>query len=118
MWPETFRVYACAITYDGKRLIVTDTEEKIHVYDFHTHEEEYCLSLDGDATSIAVSHDSRYLLVGITGGQIQLIDIETSEVIRHFKSQKMSELSNYIIRSTFGGASETCVLSGSEGKHS
>ena len=113
MWDEGFRVQDCAVTSDGKRLLAADTEGKIHVYDFNTHVEEYCLSLKGLATSVAASRDSRHMLVNLAQGEIQLIDIETTNVVRRFKGQKQG---NYIIRSTFGGAAESFVLSGSEGE--
>lgn len=44
---------------------------------------------------------------------VQLLDIETAEVVREYSGQKQG---NYIIRSTFGGAAENFVVSGSEGK--
>jgi WD40 repeat protein len=112
MWHGGFRVYDCAITPDGRRLIAVDVERKIRVYNFHTHEEEYILPLKSKATSVVVSRDSRHMLVNLTECQIQLIDIETSEVIRRFQGQKQS---TFIIRSTFGGAAENFVVSGSEG---
>lgn len=111
MWAEGFRVQDCCTTPDGRRLLAADTGGKIHVYNFHTHEEEYCLSLEGTATSVAVSRDSRYMLVNLAEGQIQLIDIETTNVIRRFKGQKQG---TFVIRSTFGGAAESFVFSGSE----
>lgn len=112
MWPAGFRVQDCAITPDGRRLIAADVEEKIHVYNFITHEEEYCLPLKSKPTSLAVSKDSRHMLVNLSEGQIQLIDIDTTDVIRRFQGQKQG---SYIIRSTFGGAAENFVVSGSEG---
>ncbi|KAL5355646.1 WD40-repeat-containing domain protein [Aspergillus floccosus] len=111
MWPAGFRVQDCAITPDGRRLIAADVEEKIHVYNFITHEEEYCLPLKSKPTSLAVSKDSRHMLVNLSEGQIQLIDIDTTDVVRRFQGQKQG---SYIIRSTFGGAAENFVVSGSE----
>ncbi|KAL3487885.1 WD domain protein [Aspergillus germanicus] len=113
MWPSGFRVQDCAITPDGRRLIAVDVEKKIRVFNFITHEEEYILPLKSKATSIVVSKDSRHMLVNLTECQIQLIDIETTEVIRRFQGQKQS---TFIIRSAFGGAAENFVVSGSEGK--
>lgn len=112
MWPGGFRVQDCAITSDGKRLVVADVEGKIHVYNFLTHEEEYCLPLKSKPTSVAISQDSRYMLVNLSEGQIQLIDIETTDVVRRFQGQKQG---SFVIRSTFGGAAENFVVSGSEG---
>lgn len=114
MWPNGFRVQDCAITPDGRRLLAADVEEKIHVYNFMTHEEEYCLPLKSKPTSVAVSKDSRQMLVNLSEGQIQLIDIDTTNVIRRFQGQKQG---SFVIRSTFGGAAENFVVSGSEGKH-
>ncbi|PLN85943.1 WD40-repeat-containing domain protein [Aspergillus taichungensis] len=111
MWPGGFRVQDCAITPDGRRLIAADVEEKIHVYNFHTHEEEYCLALKSKPTSVAVSQDSRHMLVNLSEGQIQLIDIDTTDVIRRFQGQKQG---SFVIRSTFGGAAENFIVSGSE----
>lgn len=113
MWQGDFRVQDCAITPDGRRLIAADVEEKIHVYDFLTHEEEYCLALKSKPTSVAVSKDSRHMLVNLSEGQIQLIDIDTTDVIRRFQGQKQG---SFVIRSAFGGAAENFVVSGSEGK--
>ena len=114
IWHGDFRILDCAITVDGKRVVAADNFSKVHVYNLHTHEEEYCLSLPYNANSVSVSRDSRYMLVNISGGEIEMIDIETTDVIRHFKGQKQS---NCVIRSIFGGAAETFVLSGSEGKN-
>jgi WD repeat-containing protein 26 len=50
--------------------------------------------------------------VNLAEGQINLIDIETSSVIRRFRGQKQGQ---YVIRSAFGGAEENFVISGSEG---
>ncbi|KAL2863241.1 WD40 repeat-containing protein [Aspergillus lucknowensis] len=111
MWPTGFRVQDCAITPDGRRLIAVDVERKLRVFNFITHEEEYILPLKSKATSIVVSKDSRHMLVNLTECQIQLIDIETREIVRRFQGQKQSM---FIIRSAFGGAAENFVVSGSE----
>ena len=113
-WPGGFRVQDCAITPDGRRLIAADVEGKVHVYNFFTHEEEYCLPLRSKPTSVSVSRDSRHMLVNLSEGQIQLVDIDSTDVSRRFRGQKQG---SFVIRSTFGGAGENFVVSGSEGKH-
>ncbi|KAJ5114060.1 hypothetical protein N7456_002594, partial [Penicillium angulare] len=111
MWKGGFRVQDCAITPDGRRLVAADTDSKIHVFDFKTYEEDYCLSVSSKPTSIAISQDSKHMLVNLKEGEIQLIDLETTAVIRRFKGHKQGE---YVIRSTFGGAGENFVVSGSD----
>jgi WD repeat-containing protein 26 len=66
-------------------------------------------------TSVSVSRDSKYILVNLEEGQIQLIDIETTEVVGHFRGQRQGK---FVIRSGFGGAGENFIVSGSEGKDS
>ena len=115
MWPMDFRVQDCAISADGRRLVAVDTDGKIHVYNMHTHEEEYCLPMRSKPTSVAVSRDSRHMLVNLAEGEIQLINIDTTEVVRRFQGQKQG---SFVIRSNFGGAAENFIVSGSEGQFS
>jgi WD40 repeat protein len=112
-WPGGFRVQDCAITPDGTRLIAADETGKLHVYNMSTYMEEYSLQRKSKSTSITVSRDSKYMLVNLAEGEIQLIDIESTDVVRRFLGQKQGE---FVIRSTFGGAGENFVVSGSEGK--
>jgi WD40 repeat protein len=111
-WPGGYRVQDCAISPDGRHLAAISTERKIYVYNFLTREEEYCISFKVDLTCVSISHDSRYMLVNMSDSEVQLLDIETAEVVRRFMGQKQG---NFIIRSTFGGAAENFVVSGSEG---
>lgn len=116
MWSSNFRVQDCAISPDGRRLVAADTEAKIHVFDFRTYEEDYCLSLASNATSVTISQDSKHMLVSLKGasqGEIHLIDLETMAVVRTFKGHKQGE---FVLRSTFGGANENFIVSGSDGK--
>jgi WD40 repeat protein len=112
-WPGSYRVRDCAVSADGRRLIAISTDNKIYVYNFITREEEYSMSLNLDLTCINISRDCKYILVNMSKSMVQLLDIETAEVVRQYEGQKQG---NFIIRSTFGGATENFVVSGSEGK--
>lgn len=114
-WTGDYRVRDCAISVDGRRLIAISTDNRIFVYNLLTREEEYCIKLHMDITCINISRDCKYILVNMSSSVVQLLDIETAEVVRQYCGQKQG---NYIIRSTFGGASENFVVSGSEGESS
>ncbi|KAJ5128535.1 hypothetical protein N7448_002254 [Penicillium atrosanguineum] len=112
MWKGGFRVQDCTISPDGRRLVAVDTDSaNIHVFDFRTYEEDYCLSLPGKPTSVAISRNSKHVLVNLTEGQIQLVDMEAAVVVQRYIGQEQGV---YVIRSTFGGAAEKFVVSGSE----
>ncbi|KAK2796787.1 hypothetical protein FQN51_009011 [Onygenales sp. PD_10] len=110
-WPGSYRVRDCAISPDGQRLVAISTESKIYVYNFVTRVEEYSISFKLDLTCINISRDSRYMLVNMSDSEVRLLDIDTAAVTRQFLGQKQGE---FIIRSTFGGAAENFVVSGSE----
>lgn len=113
-WKGGFRVQDCAISADGRRLVAADTEAKVHVYNMLTYEEDYCLPVPSKPTSVSISKDSRHVLINLAEHDIQLVDMETTAVVRQFKGQKQGE---FVIRSTFGGAAENFVVSGSEGEY-
>lgn len=52
------------------------------------------------------------MLVNLADNEVQLIDIETAEIVRRFLGQKQV---TFVIRSSFGGADENLIISGSEG---
>lgn len=110
-WPESYRVRDCAISPDGQHLIAISIEKGIYVYNFVTREKEYALQLKLDPTCVNISADSRYMLVNMSDSQVQLLDIDTADVVRHFTGQKQGR---FIIRSNFGGAGENFIVSGSE----
>ena len=107
------RIYDLAITPDGRRLIAICAEKMVHVYNFQTRELEYECNLGSELTSVAVSKDSKYMIINMASLQeVHLYEIETTSLIQRFVGQKQGE---FVIRSCFGGADENLVLSGSEG---
>lgn len=110
-WAIDYRVQDCAISADGQRMVTISSERQIFVYNFVTREEEYSILLRTKMTCLSISRDSRYMLVNMADNEVQLIDIESAEIVRRFLGQKQ-EL--FVIRSTFGGADENLIISGSE----
>ena len=111
-WEGGYRGQDCAISPDGERLVVIDSEKHLYVYNFRTYEKEYQFTFPCKSTSVTISRDSKLMLVSLISGEVQLLDIKTANVIRRFEGQKQGQ---FIIRSSFGGAAENFVLSGSEG---
>lgn len=70
------------------------------------------MMLRSKLTSINISRDSRFILVNLTDNELQLIDIGTAKIVQRFLGQKQGA---YMIKSTFGGADENLVISGSQG---
>lgn len=63
-------------------------------------------------TCVSISRDSKYMLISMANSEIRLIEIETADIIRRFLGHSQNK---FIIRSSFGGADENLVVSGSEG---
>ncbi|KAI9828590.1 MAG: hypothetical protein M1826_005972 [Phylliscum demangeonii] len=110
-WSDHYRIRDCSITPDGRRLVAITNEKKIYLYDMRTRKEEKCLTLPENLTCVSVSRDSRHMLVNLANNEIQLLDLETAEVVHRFVGQQQGQ---FVIRSSFGGATESFVISGSE----
>ena len=91
-----------------------DHETHIYVYNFVTRELEYKMDMKGKMGSVIISQNSRHLLVNKLDGEARLLDLETRETIRIFTV--LGRQKPDLIRATFGGANESFVVSGSEGK--
>lgn len=95
-------------------MVTISSEGHIFVYNFVTREEEYHIKLKTKMTCLSISRDSRYILVNLADNELQLIDIETADIVRRFLGQKQAK---FVIRSSFGGADENLIISGSEGTY-
>ena len=111
--PTELRCQDCAITPDGQKLVVMSTEQYITVYDLPSKREEYSIKVSERMTCISVSRDSRTMLVNMENDEIHLIDIASAEIVRKCFGQQQA---GFIIRSSFGGADEGLVISGSASK--
>jgi hypothetical protein len=101
-----------AISKNGERLVIV-SEHSIAVYDFVSYKKLCEWNPDSKPTSITVSQDSRHMLVSMNPDTIELMEIDSAELIQKFEGHQQKQ---FIIRSAFGGADENFVVSGSEGK--
>lgn len=110
-WGKKHRVQDLCGSRDGRYLVAVDDQHNIHVYNGLTRELEYDIDLKARPTSVSISQDSRHLLVNKRDGEAQLIDLTTRETVKKFLGHTGGD---YVIRSAFGGANESFVISGSE----
>ncbi len=112
-WTKKHRTEDVAASPDGHWLVAMDENSHLYIYNFLTGDFEYEMELKSRATSVSISQDSRFLLVNKQDGQAQLIDIASREPIQKYTGGAGGD---FTIRSAFGGANESFVISGSEGK--
>lgn len=88
-----------------KRVMIWNWEEKCL-------EESIVLEDFGEVTSVKISRDSRYVLIGHGPDEIQLWDLQdTPRLTRKFIGHRQGK---NVIRSCFGGVDEHFIVSGSE----
>lgn len=110
-WGKKHRVQDLCGSPDGRWLVAVDDSNTIHVYNAETRELKYEMALTSRPTSVSISQDSRHLLVNKKDGEAQLYDLVTRESVQKFLGHTGGE---FLIRSSFGGANESFVTSGSE----
>ncbi|KAJ4145495.1 hypothetical protein LMH87_004344 [Akanthomyces muscarius] len=110
-WGKDHRVQDLALSPDGRWLVALDDQHKFHVYNAKTRELIYTHELKTRPTSVSISEDSKHMLLNKRDGEAQLIEIETKAHKQKFLGHTGGE---FLIRSSFGGANEGFVVSGSE----
>jgi WD repeat-containing protein 26 len=113
-WSPAHRVEDLAASPDGRWLVAMDDKNRIHTYNFRNRTLEYSIDLRTRLTSVSISADSRFLLVNHQSGLAELFDLALKEHVQSYKGHTGGE---YMIRSAFGGANESFVISGSEGRY-
>ncbi|KAF6814450.1 WD domain-containing protein [Colletotrichum plurivorum] len=110
-WGKKHRVQDICGSPDGHWLVAVDDAQKIHVYNAVSRELEYEMELKARPTCVSISEDSRHLLVNKKDGEVQLIDLVSRSSVQKFLGHTGGD---FLIRSAFGGANESFVISGSE----
>ncbi|KAK3327676.1 WD domain-containing protein [Cercophora scortea] len=111
IWARKHRTEDLALSPDERWLVAMDEQNRLHVYNVATREQEYEMEVKARPTSISISQDSRFLLVNRTDGEAQLIELATRDAVQRYRGHTGGE---FTIRSAFGGANESFVISGSE----
>lgn len=110
-WGLAARITGLAISREY--LVAVDYAKHIQVFDITTKQLRYEMDMKMEMTSLNISQDGKAMLVSLKNGLVKLIDIETREAIRTWT---VARAGHFVIRSSFGGANESFVNSGSEGE--
>ena len=112
-WTKKHRTEDLALSPDGQWLVAMDDRQFLHVYNFVTRKLEYDLPLEARPSSVSISADSGFILVNKQDGEILLYSIlAPGHLVRKYTGHTGGK---YLIRSAFGGAHESFIISGSEG---
>ncbi|KAH7302610.1 hypothetical protein KP509_23G079500 [Ceratopteris richardii] len=104
------RISDLAITADGKHMICI-CEKDIRIFNLKTKAEQI-INEDQCITSLSVSKDGRYLLVNLVSQEIHLRDLlDDGKLLIRYSGHRQTR---YVIRSCFGGYSQSFIVSGSE----
>ncbi|KAH8909098.1 WD domain-containing protein [Coniochaeta sp. PMI_546] len=110
-WTTKHRIEDIAVSPDGQWLVGMAYGNRLLVYNYMTRELECELELNARPTSISICQDSQFLLVNKEDGEAKLIHLASGESPVRYTGHTGGL---YQIRSAFGGANESYVVSGSE----
>jgi hypothetical protein len=108
------RISDCAIDSTGSLLAAT-TGNHICIYSLDPADGYRKLDdwpMEDKLTSVNFARDGD-LLVSMNEGRIFTMDVTTGDILSRYEGAVQKE---YVVRSSFGGANENFVISGSEGK--
>lgn len=110
-WTTKHRIEDIAVAPDGQWLVGMAYGNRLLVYNYMTRDLECELELNARPTSISICSDSQFLLVNKEDGEAKLIHLASGESPVRYTGHTGGL---YQIRSAFGGANESYVVSGSE----
>jgi len=109
---EGVRVQSLACRPGSSTYLAADSQYRVRNYDFEDDSEDNVIKEDHPVMSMTLSSDGRLLLVNLVGQGIHMWDLEDKVMLRKF--QGSVRIGSYHIYSTFGGASDSFIASGSE----
>lgn len=113
--PNSFRITDCAVNGSGTRMVATTIDNRIMLYSLDSSFRSYKIAdwtMEDKLTSVNFSADEELMLINMNGGRVLALDSETGEVVCRYDGVVQNE---FVIRSNFGGAGQSFVISGSEG---
>ena len=77
-------LHALAFFPDGQQVITGSWDQTVRIWNTFTGQEEHRLTLDNGVLTVALSQDTKTLLVGGNSGMLQLWDWQTNTLLRNF----------------------------------
>jgi len=108
---EGVRVQCLAYRGDGKQILAADTHYRLRSYNFEDLSDETLIQEDHAIMSFTIDQNDRYVLLNIANQGAHLWDINERCLVQKFKGITQGF---YTIYSSFGGANQSFVASGSE----
>ena len=109
---STGRVLDIALSPNGRHLVTIDHKRHLSVIDLLDREQDYKTEMADEMSSVAISEDSKNVLFGTKDGEARLVGIKSKLLRKSFVGQVSRE---FMIKTTFGGAHDAFVATGSEG---
>lgn len=106
------RIQDIALSPNGRYLVAIDHKSRLSVFDLLNRERDYKVEMTDKLSSVAVSQDSKTVLVGTSDGEARIVNIRSRQLQNSFTGQVSRE---FVIKTSFGGAHDAFVTSGSEG---
>lgn len=109
--PNSFRITDCSVNATGTRMAATTLDNRVMLYDLPSKAKMAEWHLPDRLTSINFSLDGAELLLSTSHGRLLSLSAATGDEVMRFEGAAQRD---FVIRSTFGGAGENFVVSGSE----
>nr|CAB3267691.1 WD repeat-containing protein 26 [Phallusia mammillata] len=108
---EGVRVHSVGCLPDNKTVLAADTQQRVRAYNFDDMSDYNVIKEDHPVMSFSISSDGRLILLNVATQGVHLWDVEDQILVRKFQGVVQGF---YTIFSTFGGASDEYIASGSE----
>ncbi|KAF2716541.1 WD40 repeat-like protein [Polychaeton citri CBS 116435] len=109
--PPSFRVTDCTVSPTGELLVAATISNKLLVYDIQNRTKLAEWQMGDKITSVNFDSEGQEILINMNEGRVMALDAATGECVMSYDGAAQRE---FVIRSTFGGAGQGFVISGSE----
>lgn len=111
-WSEAFRAQGCCLTPDSSQVVVIGTEPYLYLYSLEAHARTATINLDSRPTGLAIEQETGLVLVDLSCGKLQLIDLADGRLVRRFQSARQK--GTFVTRSVLFGDGNSFIVGSNE----